>query len=187
MIKRKWSISLLKHVYKLLFLFIFLNINSVHSYAANKVHNNIIAVIDIDYVIRSSNKYQALKTKLDAQHAKYQKEIAEYENEIIQLDKKINEEKEKLTNSELEILKNDLNKREIKIQRLIQQRRISLDESHAKQLEKIKTNLLEIIKATAHKKGYKVILSKANIIYNLDSIDISDKILREFNQLKDNE
>lgn len=181
MTKPKWFTFLLRPVFKLVIVFAIVVYGTAFASKAK------VVVIDIDYVIRKSNSYQSLKTALDKQHREYQREIAEYENEIIQLDKKIATEKNKLTENELSTLKNDLNKREIKIQRLVQQRRISLDESHSKQLEKIKLALLEIIQDESQKNGYQIILSRMNIVYNIPELDISDTILKKFNEKTKNE
>ncbi len=177
MIKHKCFTSLLRLVCNSV-AFVFILVISSFSFASEKN----IAVLDIDYVISQSDSYKALKKQMDDNYAQYKKEIAEYENEIINLDKKINKEKDSLTEQELTILKSTLNAREISIQRLIQKRRISLDENHSVQLDEIKKELYNLIKSEAEKQNFQVILSKTNIIYSDESLDISDLILSKFNE-----
>lgn len=175
MIKHKWFTSRLRLVCKIiLFLGLF-------SYLNSYANQGKIVVLDFDYVIGNSNTYKDLKAKTDEQHARYQREIATYESQIIELAKKIENDKT-LDEKELTVLRNDLNQREMKIQKILQQRRLSINETHAKKINDLRSTLLDIAKEEAKKNGYMAILSKSTVIYNIDSLDISDKILDILNK-----
>ncbi|MEQ9115473.1 MAG: OmpH family outer membrane protein [Rickettsiales bacterium] len=175
MTKHKWFTSLLRHACKVILYFFLLS--STSSFADPSK----IVVLNFDYVIGNSNIYKKLKTSTDTLHAKYQKEIAGYENQIIELAKKIETDKT-LNEKEAEILRNDLNQREMKIQKLLQKRRLSINETHSKKINHLRSMVLEIAHKEAKKHGYTAILSASAVIYTVDSLDISDRILKILNE-----
>jgi Skp family chaperone for outer membrane proteins len=140
-----------------------------------------VAIIDIDQVISDSSVYKSLQNSLQTQNLKYQQELSSYETKIMALDKEISQNPNNLNQEQIDKLKAELSQFEIEAQKMIQKRRIILDNAFSKAMEQIKTSLFDIIKKFAKEKNIQLILPKSQTLYNIDSIELTAETLRLLN------
>ncbi len=139
-------------------------------------------VIDFDKVITQSDAYKNFKILWDRENNKYQKEIEFYELQIVELDKQISANQETLNHEVLTNLKKQLSNNEIKVQKLIQKRKIYLDEIFADAIEQLRIVIIKIIRKYSERNNLKLVIPKSYTIYIDKNIDITDKILHSLNQ-----
>lgn len=139
-------------------------------------------VIDIDRVIVQSESYKNFKSLWDNENAKLQKDIEFYESQNVVLDKQIVSNQYVLKVDELSKLKKQLADNEIKIQKLIQTRKIYLEETFAEAIDQLRNTISKIVAKYATKNSLKLVIPKSQTIYIDKKVDITDKILLILNQ-----
>lgn len=141
-----------------------------------------IAVVDIDRAINESSAYISLQSTLEKQNLIYQKELKDYETKIMALDKEITQNPNKLDQNQLKKLREELSKFEIEAQKIIQERRVSLDNIFSKAMEQIKVSLFNITAKIAKDQNIQLILPKSQTLYNANSIDITNQVVQILNK-----
>ncbi len=141
-----------------------------------------IAIVDIDRAINESSAYISLQSTLEKQNLIYQKELKDYETKIMALDKEITQNPNKLDQNQLKKLREELSKFEIEAQKIIQERRVSLDNIFSKSMEQIKVLLFNITAKIAKEQNIQLILPKSQTLYNANSIDITNQVVQILNK-----
>jgi Skp family chaperone for outer membrane proteins len=141
-----------------------------------------IAIVDIDRAINESSAYISLQSTLEKQNLTYQKELKDYETKIMALDKEITHNPNKLDQNQLKKLREELSKFEIEAQKIIQERRVSLDNIFSKSMEQIKVSLFNITAKIAKEQNIQLILPKSQTLYNANNIDITNQVIQILNK-----
>lgn len=136
-----------------------------------------IGVVDIDRVINDSSVYKALQVSIEKQNSKYQEELKSYESKIIALDKEISQTPSILPQEQIDKLKVELAQYETEAQKMVQKRRMSLDNAFSKAMEQIKSELFAITTRLAQEKNLQLLLPKSQILYNNAHIEFTEQAL----------
>lgn len=140
-----------------------------------------IAVIDMERLMSESLAYKSVQSAMEKQNAKYQSEIKVYETKILDLDKEISQNPKKLSTEQLSKLKADLEKKEVEAQKILQKRRMSLENAMVKAIENIKNELFVINENLAKENSLQVILPKSQTLYSAENIDYTNVVLEKIN------
>lgn len=140
-----------------------------------------IGVVDMDRIMSESLAAKKIQTVLEQQNTKYQNELKTYETKIMGMYKEINENPNKLSASKLDQLKKDLEAQENDAQKLLQKRRLSLENAMGKAMEKIKTELFGINKVIAQENDLSLMLPSSETLYSDAKIDYTNKVLEQLN------
>ena len=141
-----------------------------------------IGVIDLQKILGTSTAGKSIQAELkkekDKMEADLKKKGAEIENirkrlerESMVMGKEMREEKER----ESRIKINDFKSLQKKF-------RSDLQKLEGNLINRLKTDIDEIVKEIGKKEGYLLIINKFGVIYSPDSIDVTDKVIGRLNK-----
>ncbi len=143
-----------------------------------------VAVIDVNKVLMSSTAgkaaYERLKKMQDDRVSQAQKLDAE----IAALDKDINEKKLTLSEEKLADMTKRLSDKKIAMQRFAQDADRDIGEARDKSLADLEQKIKPVIDKIGKEMGLAAIFNKfeSGLVYASDAIDITDSVIKEFNQ-----
>jgi outer membrane protein len=166
-LKSVWVISI--------FIFVFF---SHHTFAADVAK---IGVIDLQKILETSAGGKAIQAELkkekDKMEADLKKKGAEIENirkrlerESMVMGKEMREEKERESRIKINDFKSLQKKYRSNLQRL-----------EGNLMNRLKTDIDEIVQELGKKGGYLLIINKFGVIYSPNSIDVTDKVIGKLN------
>lgn len=163
-------------------LLVFTIVATVASYVRAEEKAAHYAVLDVDMVVNKSKAYQNFKILWDRESAKYQKEIEFYENQMHKLDNELHS-KENLSKDALIKIKKQIGEHEVKIQKLIQRRKNKLDGSFSEAINKLRITVDRVVHDYVSSHGIDLVIPKSQTIYISETIDITDIIVNDLNNL----
>ncbi len=164
-------------IYKALFVFIFLIVNSsLHAYASE------IGYIDFKYILKNAIPSINLQKELDKGRNLFQESINEEEKALRQAEKELNQKKDNISNDEFQELVKDFENKVASIQRLVQKSRQQLETNFQVSQKLIADKVNELVADLAEKENILIVFKTNNIIYANEKIDLTDIILLELNK-----
>lgn len=141
-----------------------------------------IGIVNLDRAGRESKRGKKIVGRMKAQISQEQEKIRKKEEKVKELRKELN--KQGLIMSEELKRKKETDYR-LEYRALERHIRDAREEIQIKQREatkKILNEIIEIIKEIGKKEGYTYIVTSEFIMYNDKAIDITDKVIREYNK-----
>ena len=141
-----------------------------------------LAYLDIQYIIDNSNLGQIYKKNLKEKSDKFKSKLSIKEDEIKKQEAEINNQKNILKENELKIKINKLNKqlkeyqtskKELNQNFILEKRELS---------SKILKLLNPILTKYVNENNIKIVIEKNNILVGIKTLDITDNILKIFNE-----
>ena len=141
-----------------------------------------LAYLDIQYIIDNSNLGQIYKKNLKEKSDKFKSKLSIKEDEIKKQEAEINNKKNILKENELKIKINNLNKqlkdyqtskKELNKNFIIEKRELS---------SKILKLLNPILTKYVDENNIKIVIEKKNILVGIKTLDITENILKIFNE-----
>ena len=141
-----------------------------------------IGVIDLQKILETSANGKSIQAELKKQKDKMEADLKKKGAEIETIRKRLEREsmvmgKEKREEKEREsrIKINDFKSLQKKF-------RSDLQKLEGNLINRLKTDIDEIVKKIGKKEGYLLIINKFGVIYSPDSIDVTDKVIGELNK-----
>lgn len=153
----------------LFFYFIFLN----PVFSADK-----IACVDLLRVAREYTKAQAYNKALDDKQSAYRAEIDKKANEIKQFQDKLN----LLSEKEKEAKKQELENKIKALDDFIKEKELDLRKTDFENTKEILKEIEDAVKQYAEKEGYTLVLDDRSLLYRINALDITDKIIEILNK-----
>lgn len=153
----------------------------VSAYAAETVK---IGVIDFQKVLKTSNAGKAAQAEVNKQGKKMEEELNKKRDELEELKKKLEREVLVMTREmrdekerEFRIKVNDFKMLEKKYKE-------EFNEVNKKLVYRFRNEVVDLAKKVGEKEGYLLIIEKneAGIVYSPDRIDLTDKIIKIYNE-----
>ena len=144
-----------------------------------------IGIVDFQKIIKDSSAGKLLQKKIKDKGAEFSKKLKNMQNEIIEIEKNLkresmvlSQEKRDEKGREYRIKVNDFNQAKKKLQ-------YDLKALENKEVDKMQKAVFEIVQKIGKKEGYLLVVEKkvAGVIYNPASIDITDKVIKEYNKI----
>lgn len=164
------------------FILVFIVSASVPAFSADVAK---IGLVDFQKIMINSSAGKLIQKKLQAKGDGFAKKLENMQQGIVQLEKKLkndsmvlSSEKRDEKKREYRIKVNDFNQAKKELQYELQ----NLEKKEIKQMQKA---VFEIVKKIGKNEGYLLIFERktAGVMYNPDSIDITDKIISIYNKL----
>lgn len=166
--------------YKITFLMTFLLIFAfvISSNAADVAK---IGVVDLKRVIDNSSAGKSAQAELAKQGKKMQGELEKRKAEIEEIQKNIERQTAVMSKEASEEKKRDLQIKLYDFKNLENKYRSELRKSERKKLIKIQKEILNIAQEIGKKEGYLIIIEKSAAIYIPKTLDLTDKVIQEYN------
>lgn len=165
---------------KRFFLFsILVFITPFFSFASKNINN--IAFVDVQKIIDNSLAVKNIRKEVDIINNKLQVEFTEIENELKDLEKNILKEKDDISENEFKSKVMNFNERVSKTQKSTQDKKVKLEQAHAKAISHVNNVAMEIIKNFAQEKFLDAVLPSTQVLYASENLNITLEILSELN------
>src|ERR1043165_2082075 len=142
-----------------------------------------VAVIDVNKVRSQSAAGKAAAAKLKQLQDDKMARAQKLDDEIKQLDSDINTKKISLSEEKLADMQKQLSDKKIAMQRFAQDADRELQEARDRVMADINTKIMPVVDKIGKEMGLAAIFNKfeSGLIYASDAIDITDKVITEFN------
>ena len=141
-----------------------------------------LAYLDIQYIIDNSNLGQIYKKNLKEKSDKFKSKLSIKEDEIKKQEAEINNQKNILKENELKIKINNLNKQ----LKEYQTSKKELNQNFILEKRELSSKILKLLNPILTKyvdeNNIKIVIEKKNILVGIKTLDITDNILKIFNE-----
>ena len=166
--------------YKITFFIAFLLILAF-AFSSNAADVAKIGVVDLKRVFDNSSAGKAAQAELTKQGKKMQGELEKRKAEIEEIQKNVERQAAVMSKEAREEKKRNLQIKLYDFKNLEKKYRSELRKSERKKLIKIQKEVLGIAREIGKKEGYLIILDKSVAIYVPKTLDITDKVIQEYN------
>lgn len=142
----------------------------------------IFVVVDFQRAILSSKAAKNLNEEIIKLTKSYQLELAKQEDALRNAQRELQLEADKLTPEQLQKKQETLNAQIASYQADFQQRKKKLETIDQTGSQTIRNALIDVAQNLAKQRGYNLILDKGVVIFSLDSLDITDEIIKLLDQ-----
>ena len=149
---------------------------------ADKMPAPVIAIIDIQHVLQDSLAAKSVQKQLDAQRAKFQGETESEENELRKAEEELGKSRDKIAANLYADREQQLRQRFLTVERHVESRRKLLEDAFTDSMNTVRTNLLEIVQATAKSHGANMVLVKQQALWSDPAFDVTEEVLTQLNK-----
>ncbi|MFQ6083288.1 MAG: OmpH family outer membrane protein [Candidatus Aminicenantia bacterium] len=145
-----------------------------------------IGVVDAQKILETSNSGKQAIAKITARNKKIQDELAKRDKEISDLENKLTTQRLTLSSEAQEKLMLDLEKKRTDRKRFWEDSMREIQNLRTSLFKKIQDEVVPIIIQLGKEKGYTLIIDlfQSGAIYWDNSIDITDEVIKRYNQSK---
>ncbi len=141
-----------------------------------------VAVFDFQRILRESAAAIDVRAKVERQRQFYQDEITKEERELRALEQELGRQRAILTPEAFAKKRRDFESRVAKVQRQVQSRKRELDQAYDYGLKQVREAMGNVIAEIAKERGVALVLSRQQVMYVDDALNISDEVLTRLNQ-----
>lgn len=141
-----------------------------------------IAIVDIQNILQKSKAAQSIQKQLKDQRKSLQKEFSKFEEELKGAEKELAGQRASLPADEFNKKREKFEERLIKTRSIVQKRKNALDVALKEAMQKLRVEILEIVAGIAEDKGYKLVMSRQNVIIVDKEIDITTDVLKKLDK-----
>jgi Skp family chaperone for outer membrane proteins len=139
-----------------------------------------IAVVDVQALMGQSKAGDSIEAQVNKHRETLKAEFAKLEKELSDLQKGL--EKVDQKSEEFAKKRAELEKRMMDANRLVQQRRQTLDRAAAKAVAELELEIVKTVGEIAKKDGYALVVRTQNVVVAETEMDITEKVLAELNK-----
>ncbi|NQV48272.1 MAG: OmpH family outer membrane protein [Rhodospirillaceae bacterium] len=175
----------MKKILTVLFLVTFISPIYVGSVAAQEQSTtgvSKIAVISIDAIRRDSMAVKSIREQIETFRNKFQVEIQKEEDVLREANQALARQRTLLSAEAFDEKRREFEKQVATIQRLVQEKKLKLDQSQGGAMNKVQDKLNEIVSALATENNINLILSKDQTILAVKSLDITGLVLERLDK-----
>jgi len=141
-----------------------------------------IAVIDVQKVVRDSEVGKKALAEVKSLTDKKQQEIDDRQKSIQAMQDKLDKQKDILSADAQEKLRNDINKGMTDLRRFREDSEQEIQNKLSVALKGLEEKVVPIIQKMGAEKGYSIIITKDALIYSSPKNDVTDEVIRLFNE-----
>lgn len=173
----------MRHVFRL---FLGMLILLVFQYNVIAAELSKIRVVDMQKFQSQSKNFQRAAATLREKLNTKQKALDEVKRKIIKMEEEIQKQSMILKLESREEKKGELEKQKRYYKYLFEEFKIEVKNAEIKATKRLSKELEKVVQAIADKEGYMLIFEKRTLglIYYDDSLDITDKVIRAYDELK---
>jgi outer membrane protein len=140
-----------------------------------------IAVVDVQTILDNALAVVYIRNEVDRLNKNLQNEVVKLENDLKNQEEDLIKQKDILSkdNFEKEVIK--FNKNVTKAQKEMQEKKIKLEQAHAKALSRVNQLALKIISKLAKKNKYSLVLPSTQILFADEKLNITNEVLGQMN------
>lgn len=141
-----------------------------------------IAVVNIQQIMRDSGAAKSVREQLQSKQKSFQSELDAKEKALQKEDQELVKQQANLSKEAFEQKVNAFRQKAMSARQEIQNKKAQLDKGFQGALNQIQTTTLNIVKEVATEKGYNIVLSSSQVLYNGSNMDITGEVLARLNK-----
>ncbi len=149
---------------------------------AQETKSPIFAIIDVQKVLRDSTAIKGLNQEIEKRRDAYQEELRKKEEELRAADQELTRQRAILGADVFAQKRQELEHKVGMLQREVQERKRSLDQSFASGLSQVQAELAVVAKDIAEAKGLDLILSKATVVIVKPEFEVTEEASQLLNE-----
>lgn len=149
--------------------------------AAQDMAAPVLAIIDVQKILRESVAVKALTATIEEQRDKYQLELKQKEETLRGADKELTKQRTVLSAEAYTAKRRELEQQVGTLQRQVQERKKGLDQLFSQGMSQVQNELANVAKEIAEERGIDLILSRATVVIVKPKFDISNEALTRLN------
>jgi Skp family chaperone for outer membrane proteins len=149
---------------------------------AEDAKSPIFAIIDVQKVLRDSSAIKGLNQEIEKRRDSYQEQLRLKEEELRNADQELTRQRTILGPEVFAQKRQELERKVGMLQREVQERKRALDQSFAKGLSQVQSELAVVAKDIAEAKGLDLILSKATVVIVKPEYEVTDEASKLLNE-----
>ncbi len=140
-----------------------------------------IAVVNVEKVMRDSEASKSIRAQLENRRASYQDEISKREDELRTADEELAQQRAVLSAEQFGERQREFQTQVAETQRHVQNRKRQLDRGFADGMREVEKTIQQIAEDIANEKGANIVLTNNMVIYAVTAIDITETVLKRLN------
>ncbi len=148
---------------------------------AQQAEPAMLAIIDVQKVLRESVAVKSLTAKIEEQRNKYQGELRAQEETLRTADQELARQRTILSSDAYAQKRKDLEQQVATLQRQVQERKKGLDQLFGQGMSQVQNELANVAKEIAEERGIDLIISRAAVVIVKPKFDISSEALTRLN------
>lgn len=146
-----------------------------------------VATVDIQKILTSVDSGKKAKTELENFVNKRKTELQKEEADIKKVVEEFQKQSMVMNDKARQKKEQELQQRAMKFQEAVRNSQIEAQKKEQELISPILEKLRRMVKATAPKKGYTVVLEKnaSTVLYSLDQDDLTDELVKTYSGFKD--
>lgn len=141
-----------------------------------------VAVVNTQQIMSESLAAKSIQSQIDKHRKAFQDEFSKLERDLLEKEKALVEMRAKLPPEEFEKKGQEYKDEVQRIQKLVQQRRQSLEQAAGVALNEMRGKVFEIVSDIAAKEKYDMVLSRQNVIWTQKEMDITAAVMDQLNK-----
>ena len=142
----------------------------------------VLAIIDVQMVLRESTAVKALSKKVGALKVRHQDALREQERSLREADQELARQRAILSPEAYARKRGELEQRVARLQREAQSRKRGLDKIFTQGMTKVQAELAKAAKEIAEERGIDLILSKATVVLVKAEFELTREAVRRLNE-----
>jgi outer membrane protein len=143
---------------------------------------NLIAVVNIQQIMRDSTAAQNVREQLESKQKAFQAEISKKEEELQKEDQDLGKKRSVLSKSAFDEKAGKFRTKATDVQKEVQSKKAMLDNAFEHALGDIQKVVTDVITDLSKEKGFQVAIPTSQILYADPKLDISSEVLTRLNQ-----
>jgi len=141
----------------------------------------VLAIIDVQKVLRESTAVSALSREIEEQKVQYQEELREQERALRDADQELTRQRSILSPEAYAKKRGELEQRVATLQREARNRKRGLDKVFTQGMIKVQAELTRVAKEIAEERGLDLVLSKATVVLVKPKFELTQEAVRRLN------
>ena len=150
--------------------------------AAQKTPPPVIAILDVQRIIRDSTAATGIRSELEKHRSTYQTEITKQENDLRTADQELAQQRNVLSSEAFAERQREFQKRVASLGELVQKRKRQLDDAHAVAMKKVEDTLMTIVDELMKESSFNVVLPKSTVVRSAGNLEVTDEALKRLNK-----
>jgi Skp family chaperone for outer membrane proteins len=149
---------------------------------AQSLPQPVIAVLDVDRILRESAASKSMRPQVDKIRSDYQQDVARQEGALRKAEQDLLQQRAVLSAEVFAQKRREFDERARKAHGEVQERKRVVEQALAGAVEKIRTSTIEVATQIASERQINVVLPRAAVLLSVQGLDITGETMRRLDQ-----
>jgi Skp family chaperone for outer membrane proteins len=145
--------------------------------AQEKLPPAIAAVVDYQRVLREAKAARGIREQIETRRKLYQEQIAKEEQKLNDGAKELDKQRAVLSAEAFKDRRDEFQKKVAGVQRMVQERRRTLDQVSAAALNQVRDSIINIMGDLSTERGFNVVMPSSAVLLFSPKIDLTEEVI----------